>query len=355
LQASLVSIARAQPAPKPDAEEGADAEEAPMDDAEEQAPSKAPAAGEGEKPAAPAPPPEEGAEEAPAEEEMPSDEEMEAEMNKELAAEEAAGAAMLTKPAPKGKGVVVGIVTDAVEHETTPEAQITVVGTKYKTIADFDGRYRLELPPGTYTLRVYVELHKPSVLKNVEVKAGELERFDIDVLPDETSVDTVEVVSEADKSSVEGLLLTRQRSSSVGDGVGRAEISRTPAGNAAQAAQRVVGATIVGNRFVYVRGLGERYTNALLNGTPLPSPEPDRAAIPLDLFPSLILENITITKTFTPDMPADFAGGSVRIETRELPSKPLFQLTLGTGFDTNSTFRDRLALKCIFSYWIGFY
>jgi hypothetical protein len=356
LHSSFASRAFAQPAPKdPDAEEGADAEEAPMDDAE---PAPAPAApAPGDKPAAPpaaAPPAAEEGEEPPADEEMPSDAEMEAEMDKELAAEDAAGAAALTRPPPKGKGAIVGVVKDAVEHETTPEAQITVVGTKYKTIADFDGRYRLELPPGTYTLRIYVELHKPSVVKGVEVKANELERFDIDVVPDESSVDTVEIVTEADKSSVEGLLLTRQRSASVGDGVGRAEISKTPAGNAAQAAQRVVGATIVGNRFVYVRGLGERYTNSLLNGAPLPSPEPDRAAIPLDLFPSLILENINIVKTFTPDMPGDFAGGSVRIETRELPSKPLFQLSLGLGYDTNSTFRDRLAQRSSKTDWLGY-
>lgn len=328
LQTSLPCSARAQPAPEP----------APAPDSDEPV----------DESAAPA------ADEPPADEEMPSDAEMDAEMDKELAAEEAAGASALSKPPAKGKGAIVGVVSDAVEHETTPEAQISVVGTKYKTIADFDGRYRLELPPGTYTLRIYVELHKPSVLKGVEVKANELERFDIDVLPDESSVDTVEIVQDVDHASVEGLLLTRQRSASVGDGVGRAEISRTPASNAAQATQRVVGATIVGNRFVYVRGLGERYTNSLLNGAPLPSPEPDRAAIPLDLFPSLILESVTIVKTFTPDIPGDFAGGSVRIDTRELPTKPLFQLSIGTGFDSKATFRERYAHPGSGTDWLGY-
>jgi hypothetical protein len=354
LQSALISSVRAQPAPKPDSEEGADAEEAPMED-EEAPPKEAPPAdakkpADGSKPTAPPAP----AEEEPADEDMPSDAEMEAEADKELAAEEAAGAAALTKPPAKGKGAIVGVVTDAVEHETTPEAQISVVGTKYKTIADFDGRFRLELPPGTYTLRIYVELHKPSVLKGVEVKAGAVERYDIDVLPDDSAVDTVEIVQDVDHASVEGLLLTRQRSASVGDGVGRAEISRTPASNAAQATQRVVGATIVGNRFVYVRGLGERYTNSLLNGAPLPSPEPDRAAIPLDLFPSLILESVTIVKTFTPDIPADFAGGSVRIDTRELPTKPLFQLSLGGGFDSKATFRDRYTHPGSATDWLGY-
>jgi hypothetical protein len=346
LQTSLISIGRAQTAPQADAEEGADAEEAPIDDAE-QAPKDAPAPA-----GAPAAPPA-AAEQAP-DEDMPSDAEMEAEADQELAAEEAAGASALTKPPPKGKGAIVGVVTDAVEHETAPEAQISVVGTRYKTIADFDGRYRLELPPGAYTLRIYVELHKPSVLKGVVVKAGALERFDIDVVPDEASVDTVEIVTEVDKSSVEGLLLTRQRSASVGDGVGRAEISRTPASNAAQAAQRVPGIIIVGNRFVYVRGLGERYTNSLLNGSPLPSPEPDRAAIPLDLFPTLVLESVNIVKTFTPDIPADFAGGSVQIQTREIPTKPLFQLSAGLGFDTSATFQDRLAHTGSKTDWLGY-
>lgn len=355
LQLSFTSIARAQPAQEPGGEEGADAEEAPSDDAQE-APKRPPAAGDNSKAASPPRSPRAESAPADADDELPEDEEMpsDAEMDKELAAEEAAGASALTKPPARGKGAIVGVVTDAVERETTPEAQVSVVGTRYKTIADFDGRFRLELPPGTYTLRIYVELHRPSVIKGVVVKAGELERFDVEVLPDESSVDTVEIVQDVDRASVEGLLLTRQRSASVGDGVGRAEISKTPASNAAQATQRVVGATIVGNRFVYVRGLGERYTNSLLNGAPLPSPEPDRAAIPLDLFPSLILESVNIVKTFTPDTPGDFAGGSVRIETRELPTKPLFQLSLGSAFDTNATTQRRYTHPGSSTDWLGF-
>ncbi len=272
----------------------------------------------------------------------------------ELEAEMAEGAASFSKPAPKGKGVIWGVVKDGEEHDTLPEAQLSVPGTNVKTLSDYDGRFRLELPPGKYTIRVYFELYRPTVVKEITVLEGEVQRVDVDLLPDEAAVDTVEVVADADRSTLEGQMISRQRSAAVGDGVGRAEISKTPAGNAAQAAQRVVGATIVGNRFVYVRGLGERYTNALLNGAPLPSPEPDRAAIPLDLFPSLILESVTIVKTFTPDVPGDFAGGSVRIETRELPSKPLFQVALGGSYDTNTTFRDRLGYRGSKTDWLGF-
>ncbi len=357
LHSSFAPSAFAQDAPKPpEAEEGADAEEAPMDDAEPAPPpAKPPAAGE--KPAAPPPAAGQGEdmdEEVPADEDMPSDAEMEAEMAKELAAEDAAGAAALTKPPAKGKGAIVGVITDTKFNESIIEAQVTVIGTKTKTFTDVDGRFRLELPPGTYNIRIAYELHQPSRVDTIEVTAGKLTRVDGQLIPDESAVETVEIVSDADKTSLEGQTLERKRSASVGDGVGRAEIARTPDKNAAEAAQRVVGATIVGSRFVFVRGLGERYTNALLNGTPLPSPEPDRQTVPLDLFPSLVLDSITINKTFTPDMPADFAGGSVRINTREFPRQRLFQISVNGGINSEATFRDRLTYSGSKTDWLGF-
>lgn len=285
-----------------------------------------------------------------------AEQEAEAAEAEALAAEEAAmeDEERPDRPAPKGKAVIWGIVRGAVDKEPLPEATVTVVGTKLKTVADYEGRFRLELPPGTHTLRFFYELHQPALLKAISVKAQQVAKLDVAIVPDEASVETFEVETQADKSSIEGQVLARQRATSVGDGVGRAEISKTPATNAAQAAQRVVGATVVGGRFIYVRGLGERYTNSLLNGAPLPSPEPDRAAIPLDLFPSLILDNITITKTFTPDLPADFAGGSVNIQTRELPSKPLYQASIRLGYDDQSTFRARYAQRGSSTDFLGF-
>lgn len=257
-------------------------------------------------------------------------------------------------PPPKGKGIVHGTITDTHLREPLPEAEVTVLETGSRVVADFDGNYRLELPPGTYTLRVYYELHRSTRLSNVRVIEGEVLRLDAELVPEEDAVDVVEVETTADTSSVTGQILRRQRAASVGDAIGRAEISKNPDRSAAQAAQRVVGATIQDGRFVFVRGLGNRYSNALLNGAPLPSPEPDRAAVPLDLFPSLVLESITITKTFTPDVPGDFAGGSVWIDTRQIPSEFFFNTSLRLGFDTQATFRDRLSHKGSPTDFLGF-
>ncbi|MFO0587339.1 MAG: TonB-dependent receptor [Polyangiaceae bacterium] len=246
-------------------------------------------------------------------------------------------------PAPKDKGVIAGKVVESSNGEGIIEAQVTVVGTKYKTLTDLDGNYRLELPPGTYELRVFYEGHKARRVQKAAVAKGQTLTIDVSLDADTAAPEVVEIEVTPDRASAATQVLIRKNSANVGDAVSAQDIAKTPDRNAAEAARRVVGATILDGRFVYVRGLGERYTNALLNGSPLPSPEPDRQAVPLDLFPALVLSDISILKTFTPDMPGDFAGGSVSIHTRQPTDQFQIAATLSFGFNTESTFRDRLS------------
>lgn len=256
------------------------------------------------------------------------------------------------KPA-AGKGAVWGTVSDAATKEPIIEGQVTVVGTRMKALTDIDGNFRLELPPGTYELRVWYELHNARRIQNVRVVAGALQRVDVALEGDTGAEEVVEVEAAPDRSSAASQLLIRKNAAATGDAVSAQEIAKTPDKNAAEAARRVVGASVVGSKYVYVRGLGERYTNSLLNGTPLPSPEPDRQAVPLDLFPAVILSDLTIAKTFTPDMPGDFAGGSVRINTRELPAAFLLQGTYSISLNTAATFRERLTYPGGSLDWLG--
>ncbi len=246
------------------------------------------------------------------------------------------------RPAPAGKGVIWGKVVDSASGEPLIEAQVKVEGRKAYVLTDYDGYFRLELPPGTYTLRIFYELHDPMRVEGVRVTEGKLERVEAQIVPSSDAVDEVVVEERAERATLEGQILARQQSATVQDGVGRAEIKKTTDSTAAEAAQRVVGATIVDGQFVYVRGLGERYTNSLLNGIPLPSTDPNRAAVPLDLFPTQVIDSINIAKTFTPDMPADFAGGSVQIQTRGIPQKFLFAASMKGAFNDQTTFRKRL-------------
>jgi outer membrane receptor for ferrienterochelin and colicin len=290
------------------------------------------------------PPSEDAPEEQPPEDAPPDD-------SAEVVEEEGAPA---DRAPPNGKGAVWGVVSESERSEPLIEVQVTVAGKKIETFTDIDGRYRFELAPGTYDLELWMEGYEPIVLRGITVRAGEVVRVDEKLAPQKGGVDVIEVEEEVSSSSVEGQNLERKRSAAVGDAVGRTEIQKTPDKTAAEAAKRVVGTNIVDGRFVYVRGLGERYTNSLLDGAPLPSPEPDRQTVPLDLFPALMLENLTVVKTFTPDSPGDFAGGSVRIFLRRLPDKPTFSVSGSIGFNSQSTFRDGLSYEGGDLDWLGF-
>jgi hypothetical protein len=281
------------------------------------------------------PPPEEGP--------TPS-EETEAEVPVEETEEEPSDSINLTAPAQPGKGAIVGVVSQQEDGEPSMDTFVGVVGTNIAVLTDIDGSYRLDLPPGKYTIQIVAELRRPLRSSVLVVTKGKLTRLDAKVENEKDEPEpAVETVVEIEPASVQSLLLERQRSAAAGDSVGRAEITKANDRNAAEAARRVVGANIEGSRFLFVRGLGERYTNALLDGFPLPSPEPDRQAVPLDLFPSQILDSLTVVKTFTPDVPGDFAGGSVRIATRRIPSSLVLAGSVSTGFNTNASFAQNLS------------
>lgn len=254
----------------------------------------------------------------------------------------------------QGDGFVQGKVVDKQTGEPLAGTTVDVVSSEIRVTTDDKGQYKIPLPPGRYVLRIWTPGYQPIRVQNVFVYAHGTRKIDVGLEEETTAGDEFVIEAAPDSASVDALALERKRSASMGDSVGRAEMSKSPDRNAAAAAQRVVGVTLVGGRFVYVRGLGERYTNALLNGAPLPSPEPDRAAVPLDLFPTLALESLTVVKTFTPDSPGDFAGGSVRIETRRIPDKFLFQANASGSFNTQSTFRERLDYTGGKRDWLGY-
>ncbi len=257
------------------------------------------------------------------------------------------------RPPPAGKAVVWGVIKSNGSKQPMPDATVTVVSGKGKAVADYDGRFRLVLAPGTYELRVWGEGHKAQKIKGITVLPGKITRYDVALDQDKVVEDVVEVEVTPDRASAEVQLAMRKNSSQVADVVSAKDIAKTPDRNAADAARRVVGATVVGDKYVYVRGLGERYTNALLNGAPLPSAEPDRRAVPLDLFPTLVLSDLTIVKTFTPDVPGDFAGGSVRVNTRQLPEQLTVQGILQVGMNTQTTFQKRLSYQGSSLDWLG--
>lgn len=139
------------------------------------------------------------------------------------------------------------------------------------------------------------------------------------------------------KGTAAAVLQERQNQAFVADILGADQISRTGDGDAAAALRRVTGLTLVDGKFIYVRGLGERYSSTQLNGMGVPSPDPTRSVVPLDLFPSDIIESLSVQKSFSPNMPAHFGGGNVDIRTKTIPSQFVFRVSGGAGWNTNNS------------------
>jgi outer membrane receptor protein involved in Fe transport len=138
------------------------------------------------------------------------------------------------------------------------------------------------------------------------------------------------------KGTATAVIEERKNQAFVADILGAEQISRTGDGDAASALRRVTGLTLVDGKFIYVRGLGERYSSTALNSSAVPSPDPTRNVIPLDLFPSDIIESLSVQKSYSPSMPASFGGGNVDIRLKSIPTQEVFNVSVGTGWNADN-------------------
>jgi hypothetical protein len=252
--------------------------------------------------------------------------------------------------------VLQGKVLDATTGEPLIGAQVIVTGTDQGTVTDVDGQYRLRVSVGTYSLDIQYLGYQPKTVTGIQVAPGVSNFQDIALPPEAIQAETIQVVisAEEERGSVIGALAHQRRSTNVVSGVSAEEISRAPASNAADAVKRVTGTSIVGDRYVYVRGLGERYSTAQLDGVSLPTPEPDKRVLPLDIFPASIVESLFTVKSYTADLPGDFAGGLVDIQTKDIPDQAFLSFSTGVGYSENLGDVDRPTYAGGDLDWLGF-
>jgi outer membrane receptor protein involved in Fe transport len=232
---------------------------------------------------------------------------------------------------------VTGIVRDDSNNITLPGVPVEVVGQNNIVYTDVDGRYVLDLDPGKYELKVSMDGYQERLV-SFEVAAGS-RPMDIDVGMAmagfrETVVVTGDAPVDALTSSAEVMIAERKNAPVIADNLGAQDMKRNADSDAAGAMSRVTGLSVVDNQYVYVRGLGERYSNTLLAGATLPTTEPDKKVVPMDMFPAALLDNVSVTKSYMPDKSAEFAGGLVQITPIKFPSRPV--ISLGYGFSANT-------------------
>lgn len=222
-------------------------------------------------------------------------------------------------------------------------------------MSDEKGEFTLPLPPGRHKLQFAFDLYEVQALE-VELQPRQELRIEKPirlVLEKKGRAEKI-VIREPGRNSTEAANQQRKESAAVSDVISGEEIKKAADSSASQAAARVVGATVVGDRFVYVRGLGERYANAQFNGAPLPSPEPDQQAVPFDVFPASLLANLRIVKSATADIPGDFAGGSVQINTQDFPSRFQLNASVNLGANLQTAFQPFLTYSGGRTDFLGF-
>ena len=238
---------------------------------------------------------------------------------------------------------ITGTVVDNDTEVPIAEVTIRVADTKIQTTTDETGAFSLELPSGTYKIHASAPFYNTYVITDVQVSTDATpETLQVKLTPQVVKLDAIKLPVRLSQASERGLLEKRMRSSRIEDSISTEEISRLPASSAGEAIKRVTGVSIVGGRYVFVRGLGERYSNTLLNNVEIPSPEPNRRVVPMDIFPASLLASLQTVKTFSPDQPGGFAGGSVQVFTKDFPEELTMSLSMSSGFNTQATGADGL-------------
>lgn len=239
-------------------------------------------------------------------------------------------------------GRITGTITDSQTSESLPGATIRVEGTNIGAAADMDGRFVINnVSLGKKTLVVSYISYKTKIMKDIAITPGTTELY-IQLEPVSGDSLQVVVVTTLDRSASTTQVLMQRNNGAVSDGTSAEAITRSPDRNSSDVLKRVSGVTIQDDKYVVIRGLSERYNSSYLNGAPLPSTEPDKKAFAYNLFPSNIIENIVVNKTATPDMPSEFAGGIVQINTKSSSEKNFLSLNTGTGYNSITTLQNRM-------------
>ncbi|MEP2237266.1 MAG: TonB-dependent receptor [Maribacter sp.] len=236
-------------------------------------------------------------------------------------------------------GSIVGTLTDKeLNNEPLPFANVLLKGTTKGTTSDFDGLYEISgIEPGTYTVTFSYLGYETVEIPNVEITAGKVTTIDVPLSASQgVSLDEVTVTTVARKDSETALLLDQKRAIEIKESIGAVELAKIGVSDAATATTKISGVTSSeASGDVFVRGLGDRYLSSTLNGLPVPSDDINKKNINLSLFPTRVLQNVSISKTYGVEGSADQASGNVNITSRELSGSSELAIGVSGGVNSN--------------------
>ncbi|MFB6456434.1 TonB-dependent receptor domain-containing protein [Chitinophaga sp. Hz27] len=224
-----------------------------------------------------------------------------------------------------------GVITDAAKHGPIGKAEIMVQSSGAVVTADETGHFSTEVRDTTDVLVVYYVGYTTKTLR-----VGAASVMTIGLSPDNKTLSGVTVEARRRANTEVMMLNDRKNAAVISDGISAQQMERTASVTTTQALQRVSGVTITDDKYVAIRGLGDRSVIGQLNGVRMASSDPDRSALPLDLVPASLLDNITIYKSVTPDKPADAAAGIIELKTKSVPESQLLTITVQSGMNSQT-------------------
>ncbi|HQW82982.1 MAG TPA: outer membrane beta-barrel protein [Ferruginibacter sp.] len=252
-------------------------------------------------------------------------------------------------------GKIEGKVSDLATGNIVAGVSISIDGDKAIASTGMDGYFILTVETGNkYTIRFTSIGYKTKEITDVEVKAGEVTNLYI-LIERATKTEEAVVVRASARKETTAALITYQRNAAVVAQVISAEaIKRSPDKNTGEVLKRVPGASIQEGKYLVVRGLADRYNQAMMNGVLLNSTEPDRKTFSFDIIPSSMIDNIIINKSFVPELPGEWAGGLIQVNTKDVPARNFFSISLGTGFNSQTIGKDFYDYKGSNTDFLGF-
>ena len=255
----------------------------------------------------------------------------------------------------QNNGSIKGVLTDAKTGEPLIGASLVIKGTTNGSSTDLDGRYAItNLNAASYNLQVSYISFETKTINGVEVKAGQVTILNIKLAEASLGLKEIEVEAKAIQNTENALMTIKRRSVNVIDGISSAQFQLAGDNDAGAAARRITGLSVEGGKYIYVRGLGDRYSKTTLNKATIPGLDPNRNTIQMDLFPANLIDNLVAYKNFTPDLPGDFTGGLVNITTKDFPEQFNMQISSSFGYNPQANFnKDFLTYKGGKLDWLG--
>jgi len=252
-------------------------------------------------------------------------------------------------------GSIRGVVSDSKTGETIIGANVRIEGTTIGVATGLDGDFEISrVEPGTYTLIVSFISYKTLRFEDVLVVAEKATVLNVNLEEDLGDLGEVVVVATRETGSNMAIVSEIRKSLQVVSGISSEQIRLSQDGNAAQVMKRVSGVSIVDNKFVRVRGVDDRYNVVMINNSIAPTTQVDKRTFSFDLIPSENLDRMLIYKSASPEVPGDFAGGMIKVFTKNAPDEDFINVGFGVGIRQNTTFNKYSQTRGSSTDWLGF-